>query len=98
MAKIAWREASALDPSLLSLNHFFSVPPEYAQTLTGGLTNRCWKIVAGDRAFVWRPATPIPKLSLFLDFKSIKSSKRLSMIISARKPNWLMNTACLWNQ
>ncbi|HDV5384449.1 TPA: thiamine kinase, partial [Vibrio cholerae] len=31
MAKIAWREASALDPSLLSLNHFFSVPPEYAQ-------------------------------------------------------------------
>ncbi|EGQ7638931.1 phosphotransferase [Vibrio cholerae] len=76
MAKIAWREASALDPSLLSLNHFFSVPPEYAQTLTGGLTNRCWKIVAGDRAFVWRPATPITKafsISRFQEYQILKA-------------------------
>ncbi|MDE1513584.1 MULTISPECIES: phosphotransferase [Vibrio] len=61
MAKIAWREACSLDPTLLSLNHFFSQPPDYAQTLTGGLTNRCWKIVAGERAFVWRPVTAITK-------------------------------------
>ncbi|UUM31516.1 phosphotransferase [Vibrio japonicus] len=62
MARMSWYEACQLDRSLMSLDHFFSRPPEYALTLTGGLTNRCWKIVAsnGD-AFVWRPTTPITK-------------------------------------
>ncbi|MFG0606773.1 phosphotransferase [Vibrio mimicus] len=76
MAKIAWREASLLDPSLLSLTPFFSVPPDYAQTLTGGLTNRCWKITTGDRAFVWRPATAITKafsISRFQEYQILKA-------------------------
>lgn len=76
MAKIAWQEAVVLDPSLSSLNHFFAVRPEYAQTLTGGLTNRCWKIVAGDSAFVWRPATPITKafsISRFQEYQILKA-------------------------
>ena len=62
MARMSWDEASQLDRSLLSLEHFFSAPPAYAQTLTGGLTNRCWKVVTNDNnAYVWRPATPITK-------------------------------------
>lgn len=60
MARMSWNEACSLDRSLSSLDHFFAVPPDYAQTLTGGLTNRCWKIVASDGdAYVWRPATHI---------------------------------------
>ena len=60
MARMSWREACQLDSSLSSLQHFFSVPPDYAQTLTGGLTNRCWKIVeTNGKAYVWRPITSI---------------------------------------
>ncbi|MCG3728041.1 phosphotransferase [Vibrio cincinnatiensis] len=62
MARMSWREACQLDPTLQSLTHFFTSTPEYAQTLTGGLTNRCWKItLSADLAFVWRPNTPITK-------------------------------------
>lgn len=62
MARMSWSEACQLDRSLLSLEHFFSIPPDYAQTLTGGLTNRCWKVVTSDgQAYVWRPNTPITK-------------------------------------
>lgn len=60
MARMSWREACQLDGSLDSLQHFFAVPPDYAQTLTGGLTNRCWKIVEHNgNAYVWRPITAI---------------------------------------
>ncbi len=60
MARMSWHEACQLDESLASLDSFFSVAPKYACTLTGGLTNRCWKIVLDDgNAYVWRPATPI---------------------------------------
>ena len=48
MARMSWHEACALDPTLQSVAHYFSFPPEYAQTLTGGLTNRCWKIVSQE--------------------------------------------------
>ncbi|NVD06950.1 thiamine kinase [Vibrio sp. JPW-9-11-11] len=62
MARMSWDEATQLDRSLLSLEHFFSVPPCYAQTLTGGLTNRCWKVVTSEGlSYVWRPNTPITK-------------------------------------
>ncbi|WP_428773694.1 phosphotransferase [Vibrio sp.] len=60
MARMSWLEACQLDSSLLSLDHLFTSPPLYAQTLTGGLTNRCWKVVCPDlKAYVWRPTTPI---------------------------------------
>ena len=60
MARMSWHEACQLDGSLASLDRFFASPPEYSQTLTGGLTNRCWKIVErSGRAYVWRPTTPI---------------------------------------
>ncbi|MCG3758707.1 thiamine kinase [Vibrio cincinnatiensis] len=62
MARMSWREACQLDPTLQSLTHFFTSTPEYAQTLTGGLTNRCWKIThTADQVFVWRPITLITK-------------------------------------
>lgn len=62
MARMSWQESCHLDNSLLSLEHFFAVPPDYAQTLTGGLTNRCWKVVSQDgQPYVWRPATHITK-------------------------------------
>ncbi|WP_114784453.1 phosphotransferase [Vibrio tetraodonis] len=62
MAIMAWQEACQLDTSLRSLDHFFSTPPEYAQTLTGGLTNRCWKVKThSSDCFVWRPSTHITK-------------------------------------
>ena len=53
------------------------MPPDYAQTLTGGLTNRCWKIVASDgRAYVWRPNTPITKafsISRFQEYQILNA-------------------------
>ena len=60
MARMSWHEACQLDNSLVSLERFFAVPPEYGQTLTGGLTNRCWKVVESNgNAYVWRPTTAI---------------------------------------
>lgn len=77
MARMSWSEACQLDRSLMSLDHFFQTPPEYAATLTGGLTNRCWKIVSmqGD-AFVWRPSTDITKafsISRFQEYQILSS-------------------------
>lgn len=58
MAIFAWPEAKQLDESLSSLDDFFDIPPVSVQTLTGGLTNRCWKLVSADgHAYVWRPTT-----------------------------------------
>ncbi|SDG74588.1 thiamine kinase [Vibrio xiamenensis] len=60
MARMSWQEACQLDDSLASLDSLFSLAPDYARTLTGGLTNRCWKIVLRDgSAYVWRPTTHI---------------------------------------
>ncbi|WP_039958150.1 phosphotransferase [Vibrio sinaloensis] len=77
MARMSWQEACQLDSSLISLDHFFSMPPDYAQTLTGGLTNRCWKIVAYDgHAYVWRPNTPITKafsISRFQEYQILSA-------------------------
>ncbi|RTZ16531.1 thiamine kinase [Vibrio aquaticus] len=77
MARMSWSEACHLDRSLLSLDHFFSMPPDYAQTLTGGLTNRCWKVVATDgKAYVWRPTTPITKafsISRFQEYQILSA-------------------------
>lgn len=62
MAIFAWSEAKQLDDSLSSLDDFFAFPPKSVQTLTGGLTNRCWKIVDAEGvAYVWRPTTAITK-------------------------------------
>lgn len=56
MARMSWSEALALDQSLLSLNDYFQSPPQIAETLPGGLTNHCWKIVsAKGKAYIWRP-------------------------------------------
>lgn len=77
MARMSWSEACQLDSSLLSLDHFFSVPPDYAQTLTGGLTNRCWKVVSSNgEAYVWRPATQITKafsISRFQEYQILSA-------------------------
>lgn len=60
MAKMSWNEAISLDETLLSLNDFFDAPPLIAETLAGGLTNRCWKIVSSDNnCYVWRPVSSI---------------------------------------
>ena len=77
MARMSWREACQLDSSLVSLERFFTVPPDYAKTLTGGLTNRCWKIVLsnGD-AFVWRPTTAITQafsISRFQEYQILST-------------------------
>ncbi|MCG9751895.1 phosphotransferase [Vibrio brasiliensis] len=77
MARMSWNEACSLDRSLLSLDHFFAVPPDYAQTLTGGLTNRCWKVVATDgTAYVWRPTTQITQafsISRFQEYQILSA-------------------------
>ncbi|MCK6262802.1 phosphotransferase [Vibrio sp. ZSDE26] len=77
MARMSWQEACQLDVSLQSLNHFFSLPPSYAQTLTGGLTNRCWKVVLpDDNTYVWRPTTPITNafaISRFQEYQLLSS-------------------------
>ncbi len=77
MARMSWSEACQLDETLVGLEHFFSTSPSYAQTLTGGLTNRCWKIVLPDEsAFVWRPTTHLTKafsISRFQEYQILSS-------------------------
>ncbi|OLQ94277.1 thiamine kinase [Vibrio ponticus] len=77
MARMSWREACQLDNSLTALERFFTVPPDYAQTLTGGLTNRCWKVVAANgNAYVWRPTTPITQafsISRFQEYQILSA-------------------------
>ncbi len=54
--RMTWSEATSLDQSLLSLEPFFRVPPQIAEILAGGLTNRCWKITSHSGVpYVWRP-------------------------------------------
>ncbi len=60
MAKMSWEEARSLDESLSSLEHFFPEPPRIAEILSGGLTNRCWKIITQDgHPYVWRPVSSV---------------------------------------
>ncbi|MDV7103040.1 phosphotransferase [Vibrio sp. TH_r3] len=52
---MTWNEAKSLDESLSSLERFFDLPPKIAEILTGGLTNRCWKITSHHNVpYVWR--------------------------------------------
>ncbi|MDA0147848.1 phosphotransferase [Vibrio sp. LaRot3] len=77
MARMSWQEACQLDSSLVSLERFFSIPPDYGQTLTGGLTNRCWKVVTqSGEAYVWRPTTPITQafsISRFQEYQILSA-------------------------
>lgn len=77
MARMSWREACQLDGSLVALERFFTVPPDYAQTLTGGLTNRCWKVVESNgQAYVWRPTTAITQafsISRFQEYQILSA-------------------------
>lgn len=77
MAKIAWVEACQLDPTLSSLTRFFDVPPAFAETLAGGLTNRCWKIVAPHKGnYVWRPISELTNaftISRFQEYQILKA-------------------------
>ncbi|MGO1298453.1 MAG: phosphotransferase [Vibrio sp.] len=77
MAKIAWTDACQLDNSLASLGQYFNATPKYAQTLAGGLTNRCWKIdMPGQGCFVWRPISPLTQafaISRFQEYQILKA-------------------------
>ncbi|RQW63246.1 phosphotransferase [Vibrio viridaestus] len=62
MAKIPWDEACEFDPTLLALGRVFDVIPPNVETLTGGLTNRCWKVHTHDgQEFIWRPVTSLTR-------------------------------------
>ncbi len=62
MALFCWSQAKELDPTLNVLDDFFSEPPAKVQTLTGGLTNRCWRLESSDgSAYVWRPLSKVCK-------------------------------------
>ena len=79
MAKMTWDEAQSLDESLLSLDDFFDKPPQIAETLTGGLTNRCWRIVSYQgESYVWRPDSLISHqfgISRVREYKLLESLK-----------------------
>ena len=83
MAIFSWSEAKLLDTSLSSLDGYFSESPVRAQTLTGGLTNRCWKLVSADgTAYVWRPITPITKaffISRHEEYQVLSTIERLGI-------------------
>ncbi|GEM74868.1 phosphotransferase [Vibrio sagamiensis] len=56
MAWLSWQQAKRQESSLLSLDDFFTTPPVAAQMLTGGLTNRCWRVKDSlNQEYVWRP-------------------------------------------
>ncbi len=58
MVHIDWQEATQLDKSLLSLVSFLQTQPSSAQLLSGGLTNRCWKLnLPNGASYVWRPCS-----------------------------------------
>lgn len=58
MARILWDEACAFDSSLTALGRIWGTLPSYAETLAGGLTNRCWKVYGENGlAYIWRPVT-----------------------------------------
>ena len=58
MIHIGWQEATQLDDSLLALTSFFFEPPKTVQLLSGGLTNRCWRIHSKNgTSYVWRPCS-----------------------------------------
>ncbi|WP_117234370.1 phosphotransferase [Vibrio maerlii] len=58
MIHIGWQEAIQLDDSLLALTSFFSKPPKTVQLLSGGLTNRCWRVHGQNgTSYVWRPCS-----------------------------------------
>ncbi len=62
MAMFSWSQAKELDPTLNVLDDFFSEPPAKVQTLTGGLTNRCWRLESSDgQEYVWRPLSKVCK-------------------------------------
>ncbi len=62
MALFSWSQAKELDPTLNALDDFFSEPLVKVQTLTGGLTNRCWRLQSSDgSAYVWRPLSKVCK-------------------------------------
>ena len=83
MAIFSWSEAKLLDTSLSSLDGYFSQPPVKAQTLTGGLTNRCWKLVSVNGAeYVWRPITPITNaffISRYEEYQVLSAIERLGI-------------------
>lgn len=49
--------AFSVDGSLLKLNQQQKI--QSAEALTGGLTNRCWKVIIDGRPYVWRPSTAV---------------------------------------
>ncbi|MGR5067128.1 thiamine kinase [Vibrio sp. PNB23_22_6] len=62
MAWFSWQQAKQLDPSLNALDGFFTVPPVKVQIVTGGLTNRCWRLECSQGfAYVWRPTSHVCK-------------------------------------
>ncbi|MHB9954836.1 thiamine kinase [Vibrio campbellii] len=62
MAWFSWQQAKQLDPSLNTLDGFFTSPPVKVQTVTGGLTNRCWRLESSEGlAYVWRPTSNVCK-------------------------------------
>ncbi|MCE0492865.1 phosphotransferase [Vibrio salinus] len=62
MARIPWDEACTFDSSLSALGKVWGTLPSYAETLSGGLTNRCWKIYGEDgKPYIWRPVTDLTR-------------------------------------
>lgn len=61
--KLSWYKACQLDPSLSSISLNLSMSPTYAEPLSGGLTNRCWRIDIEQEnpltSYVWRPHSAI---------------------------------------
>ncbi|KEY91072.1 thiamine kinase [Candidatus Photodesmus blepharus] len=85
MTKMPWHEACQLDSSLLSLQRLFKVSPDYAETLTEGLTNCPWRIMlTNGNSYVWKSNASIVKtfsISRFQEYH-ILSNIRSSSIAS----------------
>ncbi len=60
MATFSWLQAKQLEPTLNVLDDFLCEPPVKLQPLTGGLTNRCWRLeTSKGLAYVWRPLSKV---------------------------------------
>jgi len=88
MARIPWDEACVFDPSLIALERIWHVLPSYVETLTGGLTNRCWKILDdNEQPFIWRPVTSLTqKLSISRqqEFQILSSVQKIASYLGPK--------------
>ncbi|SHO58865.1 phosphotransferase [Vibrio quintilis] len=88
MARMSWQEACLLEPSLVSVSGLMKESPLIAETLIGGLTNRCWKVEFHEHVpVVWRPSTTVTKhfsVSRHQEYQILSALNKAGFLLSPK--------------